>query len=169
MLQLGEAVLHGVVLQAAACCAPAREVIAWLGLLQAGLLFLVQAFLAVGACWQRLHSRSILHGCLCPAQSLASPMLADLTKLHMLCWLQERAFELGERLDVLSQVSQPAIIPHMAEVEGKRFPYEVRLVWQQWLGYGSSMQPHACLLAQDGVYAAAACEADAQHVFTGMS
>jgi hypothetical protein len=39
---------------------------------------------------------------------------------------QERAFELGERLDVLSQVSQPAIIPHMAEFEGKRFPYEVR-------------------------------------------
>uniref|UniRef100_A0A383VE33 Uncharacterized protein n=1 Tax=Tetradesmus obliquus TaxID=3088 RepID=A0A383VE33_TETOB len=37
----------------------------------------------------------------------------------------ERAFELGERLDVLSQVSQPAIIPHMAEFEGKRFPYEV--------------------------------------------
>lgn len=27
---------------------------------------------------------------------------------------------------MLSQVSQPAIIPHMAEFEGKRFPYEVR-------------------------------------------
>jgi hypothetical protein len=40
--------------------------------------------------------------------------------------VQERPFELGERLDVLSQVSQPAIIPHMAEFEGKRFPYEVR-------------------------------------------
>jgi hypothetical protein len=28
---------------------------------------------------------------------------------------------------VLSQVSQPSIIPHMAEVQGRHFPYEVRL------------------------------------------
>jgi len=33
----------------------------------------------------------------------------------------------GERLEVLSQVSQPSIIPHMAEVQGRHFPYEVRL------------------------------------------
>jgi hypothetical protein len=63
MVELGAAVLHGVVLQAAAFCAPAREVIARLGLLQAGLLFLVQAFLAVGACWLRLQNSSILHSC----------------------------------------------------------------------------------------------------------
>lgn len=40
--------------------------------------------------------------------------------------LQERAFQLGERLDVLSQVNQPSMIPHMADFEGKRFPYEVK-------------------------------------------
>lgn len=39
---------------------------------------------------------------------------------------QEHTFELGERAAVLHQVDQPAIIPHLAEVEGKKFPYEVR-------------------------------------------
>jgi hypothetical protein len=38
----------------------------------------------------------------------------------------EHTFELGDRASVLFQVDQPAIIPHVAEVEGKRFPYEVR-------------------------------------------
>eukprot|EP00877_Chromochloris_zofingiensis_P003974 jgi/Chrzof1/13578/Cz08g03010.t1 len=37
----------------------------------------------------------------------------------------EHTFQLGERVTVLSQVDKPAIIPHMAEFEGKRFPYEV--------------------------------------------
>lgn len=39
--------------------------------------------------------------------------------------LQEQAFELGERGLVLQAVEQPPIIPHMAETEGRRFPYEV--------------------------------------------
>lgn len=39
---------------------------------------------------------------------------------------QEHTFELGDRVAVLTQVDQQAIIPHMAEVEGKKFPYEVR-------------------------------------------
>eukprot|EP00878_Enallax_costatus_P046112 GHUV01055712.1.p1 GENE.GHUV01055712.1~~GHUV01055712.1.p1 ORF type:complete len:334 (+),score=102.12 GHUV01055712.1:379-1380(+) len=37
----------------------------------------------------------------------------------------EKVFELGDRLNVLSQLDKPAIIPHMADFEGKRFPYEV--------------------------------------------
>ncbi len=40
--------------------------------------------------------------------------------------MQEHTFELGARAAVLSQMDQPAIIPHMAEYEGKRFPYEVK-------------------------------------------
>jgi hypothetical protein len=40
--------------------------------------------------------------------------------------LQEAAFALGERGGVLAQVDQSPIIPHMADMEGKRFPYEVR-------------------------------------------
>jgi hypothetical protein len=40
--------------------------------------------------------------------------------------MQEAAvFELGERAAVLSSVEAPAIIPHMAEAEGKRLPPEV--------------------------------------------
>lgn len=38
---------------------------------------------------------------------------------------QERVFELGERLSVLAQVAQPALVPHMAEVAGQKLPYEV--------------------------------------------
>jgi hypothetical protein len=68
--------------------------------------------------------------------------------LGLLRCVQERAFELGERLAVLSQVNQPSIIPHMAEVEGKRFPYEVRSGWRMWEGHGRGMQPCACLPAQ---------------------
>jgi hypothetical protein len=39
--------------------------------------------------------------------------------------VQERVFELGERVLVLSQVSQPALVPHMAEAAGQKLPYEV--------------------------------------------
>lgn len=38
---------------------------------------------------------------------------------------QEHMFELGERANVLRQVDEAAVIPHVAEVEGKKFPYEV--------------------------------------------
>jgi hypothetical protein len=48
----------------------------------------------------------------------------------LLLLLQERVFELGERVSVLSQVSQPALVPHMAEAAGQKLPYEVR----GWLG-----------------------------------
>lgn len=41
------------------------------------------------------------------------------------CLLQERVFELGERVLVLSQVGQPALVPHMAEAAGQKLPYEV--------------------------------------------
>jgi len=34
-------------------------------------------------------------------------------------------FALGERLLVLAQVAQPALVPHMAEVAGQKLPYEV--------------------------------------------
>lgn len=40
--------------------------------------------------------------------------------------VQEAAFALGERGGVLAQLDQSPIIPHMADMEGKRFPYEVR-------------------------------------------
>lgn len=39
--------------------------------------------------------------------------------------MQERVFELGERVGVLSQVGQPALVPHMAEASGQKLPYEV--------------------------------------------
>jgi hypothetical protein len=39
--------------------------------------------------------------------------------------VQERVFELGERVLVLSHVSQPALVPHMAEAAGQKLPYEV--------------------------------------------
>lgn len=47
---------------------------------------------------------------------------------------QERVFELGERVLVLSQVAQPALVPHMAEVAGQKLPYEVSgpLNHKQW-------------------------------------
>lgn len=48
--------------------------------------------------------------------------------LHM----QEHTFALGERVGVLAQVDQAAVIPHMAEMEGRRFPYEVGIVLTQW-------------------------------------
>lgn len=37
----------------------------------------------------------------------------------------EHVFELGDRSSILEQVDRPAMIPHMAEYEGKKFPYEV--------------------------------------------
>ncbi|KAG2445494.1 hypothetical protein HXX76_000110 [Chlamydomonas incerta] len=37
----------------------------------------------------------------------------------------EATFSLGERAAVLDQLDKPAIIPHMAEYEGRKFPYEV--------------------------------------------
>ncbi|MEW5309332.1 MAG: hypothetical protein WDW38_001227 [Sanguina aurantia] len=37
----------------------------------------------------------------------------------------DHMFQLGERASVLNASSQAAIIPHMAEYEGKKFPYEV--------------------------------------------
>mmetsp|Transcript_35681 Transcript_35681/g.90202 ORF Transcript_35681/g.90202 Transcript_35681/m.90202 type:complete len:761 (-) Transcript_35681:796-3078(-) len=37
----------------------------------------------------------------------------------------EAVFELGERGAVLDQLGREAIIPHMAEYEGKKFPYEI--------------------------------------------
>lgn len=40
--------------------------------------------------------------------------------------MQEATFSLGERAAVLDQLDKPAIIPHMAEFEGRKFPYEVR-------------------------------------------
>lgn len=43
--------------------------------------------------------------------------------------LQEHVFELGERGGVLEQLDKPAIIPHMADYEGKKFPYEVIFRW----------------------------------------
>lgn len=45
---------------------------------------------------------------------------------------QEKVFELGDRVDVLSQLNKPAIIPHMADFEGKRFPYEVSRSSTAW-------------------------------------
>jgi hypothetical protein len=49
----------------------------------------------------------------------------------VLLLLQERVFELGERVSVLSQVAQPALVPHMAEAAGQKLPYEVsgRVGW----------------------------------------
>lgn len=38
---------------------------------------------------------------------------------------QESAFELGERGAVLLGAEQPPIVPHMAEAEGRRLPYEL--------------------------------------------
>jgi hypothetical protein len=35
-------------------------------------------------------------------------------------------FELGDRGAILAQVKEMPMIPHMAEFEGKKFPYEVR-------------------------------------------
>lgn len=55
-------------------------------------------------------------------------MLVERSKAYillLLLCLQEKVFELGDRLEVLSQLEKPAIIPHMADFEGKRFPYEV--------------------------------------------
>lgn len=43
----------------------------------------------------------------------------------MVADVQERVFELGERVLVLSHVSQPALVPHMAEAAGQKLPYEV--------------------------------------------
>ncbi|KAG2482867.1 hypothetical protein HYH03_018212 [Edaphochlamys debaryana] len=37
----------------------------------------------------------------------------------------EATFSLGDRAAVLDQLDKPAIIPHMAEYEGRKFPYEV--------------------------------------------
>jgi len=37
----------------------------------------------------------------------------------------EAVFELGDRVHILDEADKPAIIPHMAEAEGRRFPYEV--------------------------------------------
>lgn len=37
----------------------------------------------------------------------------------------EQVFELGKRTSVLGQTDKPAIIPHMAEFDGKKFSYEV--------------------------------------------
>jgi hypothetical protein len=47
-----------------------------------------------------------------------------------MCWpaMQESVFELGERVGVLSQVAQPALVPHMAEAAGQKLPYEVSTV-----------------------------------------
>jgi hypothetical protein len=39
---------------------------------------------------------------------------------------QEATFSLGERGEVLDQLDKPAIIPHVAEHEGRKFSYEVR-------------------------------------------
>lgn len=57
------------------------------------------------------------------------PLLVCLCVCCALLWccslLQERVFELGERVSVLSQVGQPALVPHMAEAAGQKLPYEV--------------------------------------------
>ncbi len=37
------------------------------------------------------------------------------------------AFSLGERAAILHHLDQAALIPHVAESEGKKFPYEVGL------------------------------------------
>ena len=37
---------------------------------------------------------------------------------------QNHPFVLGERIGILEQLDKPAIIPHVAESEGKKFPYE---------------------------------------------
>jgi hypothetical protein len=54
-----------------------------------------------------------------------SPALAHRHLPVPSCLPQEHTFELGERAAVLYQLDQPAIVPHVAEVEGKKFPYEV--------------------------------------------
>ncbi len=48
------------------------------------------------------------------------------TLLFLLPCAQEATFSLGDRISVLDQLDKPAIIPHMAEYEGRKFPYEVR-------------------------------------------
>jgi hypothetical protein len=54
------------------------------------------------------------------------------------CLLQERVFELGERVSVLSQVGQPALVPHMAEAAGQKLPYEV----------GGGQAVHVCWMSR---------------------
>jgi hypothetical protein len=39
--------------------------------------------------------------------------------------LQESAFELGERGAVLLHVEQAPVVPHMAEAENRKLPYEL--------------------------------------------
>jgi hypothetical protein len=78
------------------------------------------------------HDMRRLQHCAGLPQQLAALLFHLFITLSLLACLQERAFELGERLDVLSQVNQPSIIPHMAEFEGKRFPYEVRPGRRLW-------------------------------------
>lgn len=48
------------------------------------------------------------------------------TFVVVVCPAQEATFSLGDRISVLDQLDKPAIIPHMAEYEGRKFPYEVR-------------------------------------------
>jgi hypothetical protein len=56
--------------------------------------------------------------------------------------VQEAAFALGERGGVLAQLDQSPIIPHMADMEGKRFPYEVR--GRRGPGRGLRKERHGC-------------------------
>lgn len=54
---------------------------------------------------------------------------------------QEATFSLGERAAVLEQLDKPAIIPHMAEFEGKKFPYEVRTGGARGVHMGHPCKP----------------------------
>ncbi len=60
-------------------------------------------------------------------RSWPSPLLLAPYALHpKLAGCQEAVFELGERRKVLAQLDKEAVVPHMAEAEGKKLPYEVR-------------------------------------------
>eukprot|EP00983_Pelagomonas_calceolata_P034966 1094473-Pelagomonas_calceolata.AAC.6 len=59
--------------------------------------------------------------CSCPPHPNPDPQNA----LH----LQEHVFALGNRVEVLEQLDAPAVVPHMADAQGRRFLYEAIFRW----------------------------------------
>lgn len=41
------------------------------------------------------------------------------------CFIKDGVFDLGERAQVLAELEKQALVPHVAEYEGKKVPYEV--------------------------------------------
>jgi len=62
---------------------------------------------------RHLFSELFSHSCTCNSLFLCFCDLA-----------QEHVFALGNRIEVLEQINSPAVVPHIADAQGKRFLYE---------------------------------------------